>query len=223
MRLGEFRGEKNAAYGATTDPHLTDLLLGERVPGGRLLFWTGSFAYDKAAPIAEALEADGRRSSSGRFASPCLCREPGLGRCEPAGEDAAHDDDRDEARQRRLADRAAKLAQRSPPAAQPDRARASAVDHEPEADEYARHHLAPKPPAIEKSPARPWTTPDDRWRDRVGHGRAGRIIRRVRWAEVTRSPTRRRTKGTASEKPRMARPHEPMSSASKRSKVRPSR
>lgn len=76
FHLGEFWSAKNAAYGAMTDRELAQLLVDRLVPGGWLLFYTGSFAYDKAAAIADALEAEGRLRPAGRFASLRLCRKP---------------------------------------------------------------------------------------------------------------------------------------------------
>ncbi|BCX19133.1 MAG: hypothetical protein KatS3mg117_2815 [Geminicoccaceae bacterium] len=76
FHLGEFRSEKNAAYGAMTDGELAELLLEKLVPGGWLLFYTGSFAYDVAAAIADRLEARGRLHPAGTFATLRLCRKP---------------------------------------------------------------------------------------------------------------------------------------------------
>lgn len=76
FHLCEFWSERNAAYGAMTDRELAELLLGKLVPGGWLLLYTGSFAYDKAAAIADALEASGRLVSAGTFASLRLARKP---------------------------------------------------------------------------------------------------------------------------------------------------
>ncbi len=76
FHLCEFWSEKNAAYGAMTDRELALLLVDRLVPGGWLLFYTGSFAYDKAAAIADSLEAEGRLLPAGRFASLRLCRKP---------------------------------------------------------------------------------------------------------------------------------------------------
>lgn len=76
FHLGEFWSAKNAAYGAMTDRELAQLLVDRLVPGGWLLFYTGSFAYDRAAAIADALEAEGWLRPAGRFASLRLCRKP---------------------------------------------------------------------------------------------------------------------------------------------------
>lgn len=47
----EFRSEKNDAYGALTDLEVMKLLAGRTKPGGHILFYTGSFAYETARPI----------------------------------------------------------------------------------------------------------------------------------------------------------------------------
>lgn len=77
FHLCEFPSEKNAAYGAMTDHELAELLLEKLVPGGWLLFYTGSFAYDKAAAIVDQPEAAGRLSPAGSFATLRLRRKPG--------------------------------------------------------------------------------------------------------------------------------------------------
>ena len=77
FHLGEFWSEKNAAYGAMTDRELALSMLEKLVPGGWLLFYTGSFAYDKAAAIADRLEAEGRLLPAGTFATLRVCRKPG--------------------------------------------------------------------------------------------------------------------------------------------------
>ena len=51
FHVGEFRTADNDSYGALTDLEMT-LLLADRVkPGGELLFYSGSFAYDKAEAV----------------------------------------------------------------------------------------------------------------------------------------------------------------------------
>ena len=65
--------------------------------------------------------------------------DAGLGRREPAGEDAAEQDERDHQRQRRVLERArdvAKRRARTPHARRPEEI---AVDHQPEADHEAGH------------------------------------------------------------------------------------
>ena len=55
FHTGEFRTEKNDEYGALTDLEVAELLLGKLRAGGRLLFFSGSFAYDKAEAVAADL------------------------------------------------------------------------------------------------------------------------------------------------------------------------
>jgi len=77
FHLGEFRSERNDSYGAMTDRELALSLLEKLVPGGWLLFYTGSFAYDKAAAIADRLEAEGRLLPAGSFETLRLAKKPG--------------------------------------------------------------------------------------------------------------------------------------------------
>lgn len=76
FHLCEFWSERNAAYGAMTDRELAELLIDKLVPGGWLLLYTGSFAYEKAAAIADRLEASGRLRPAGTFATLRLGRKP---------------------------------------------------------------------------------------------------------------------------------------------------
>ena len=55
FHTGEFRTEKNDEYGALTDLAVAELLLGKLRAGGRMLFFSGSFAYDKAEAVAAEL------------------------------------------------------------------------------------------------------------------------------------------------------------------------
>lgn len=72
---GEFRGDSQDAYGGLTDRQVADVLL-ERMPlGAWLIFFTGSFAYDKAAAIAEQLVQEGKIASAGSFKSLALYRK----------------------------------------------------------------------------------------------------------------------------------------------------
>ena len=47
FHLCEFRGEQNDAYGAMTDLELTNLLTDKVRPGGHILFYPNSFAFDR--------------------------------------------------------------------------------------------------------------------------------------------------------------------------------
>ena len=55
FHVGEFRTPENDAYGALTDLEMTLVLADKLRPGGEILFYTGSFAYDKATAVAQEL------------------------------------------------------------------------------------------------------------------------------------------------------------------------
>jgi len=55
FHLGEFRTPDNDSYGALTDLEMTLLLADKVKPGGEILFYSGSFAYDKAEVVAQEL------------------------------------------------------------------------------------------------------------------------------------------------------------------------
>jgi hypothetical protein len=52
FHLCEFRGEKNEAYGALTDLEVTNLLTDKTRPGGHILFFPSSFAFDWEGPMS---------------------------------------------------------------------------------------------------------------------------------------------------------------------------
>ncbi len=52
FHICEFRGEKNDAYGALTDLEVTNLLTDKTRPGGHILFFTTSFAFDWEGPMS---------------------------------------------------------------------------------------------------------------------------------------------------------------------------
>lgn len=57
FHIGEFRTEHNEAYGALTNVEMAHVLVDRLRPGGELIFYAGSFAYDQAqATIKELLE-----------------------------------------------------------------------------------------------------------------------------------------------------------------------
>lgn len=56
FHLCEFRTDRNDAYGAMTDLEVARLLWDKLKPGGRLLFYTKSFAYPKAVPFIAKLQ-----------------------------------------------------------------------------------------------------------------------------------------------------------------------
>ena len=52
FHLCEFRGEKNDAYNALTDLEVTNILTDKTRPGGHILFFTTSFAFDWEGPMS---------------------------------------------------------------------------------------------------------------------------------------------------------------------------
>ena len=55
FHVGEFRGPENDSYGGLTDLEMTLVLADKIKPGGELLFYSGSFAYELAKPVAAEL------------------------------------------------------------------------------------------------------------------------------------------------------------------------
>jgi hypothetical protein len=58
FHLCEFRGDKNDAYGAMSDLDLVNLLAEQTRPGGHILFFPGSFAFDRADHSAKDVIAE---------------------------------------------------------------------------------------------------------------------------------------------------------------------
>lgn len=56
FHVGEFRSAENDRYGALTDLEMTLILADKVKPGGEILFYTGSFAYDKAEQVEIELQ-----------------------------------------------------------------------------------------------------------------------------------------------------------------------
>ena len=55
FHLGEYRTPDNDAYGALTDLEMALILADKIKPGGEVLFYSGSFAYDKAEAVGKEL------------------------------------------------------------------------------------------------------------------------------------------------------------------------
>lgn len=55
FHVGEFRTPDNDSYGALTDLEMTLIMADKLRPGGEVMFYTGSFAYDKAEGVAREL------------------------------------------------------------------------------------------------------------------------------------------------------------------------
>jgi len=75
FHTGEFRGDSQDAYGGLTDRQSVDVVLQRLRPGGRLLFFTGSFAYDKAEAIAKDLVREGLVVADGTYKSLVIFRK----------------------------------------------------------------------------------------------------------------------------------------------------
>lgn len=58
FHLCEFRNERNDLYGALTDRGLTDILTARTRPGGYILFYTKSFAFDAAEKVIAEWEKE---------------------------------------------------------------------------------------------------------------------------------------------------------------------
>jgi len=67
FHLCEFRTEKQDAYGALTDRQVAETLIDMLPVGAPLLFYSGSFAYWLADPIAKALATEGRLSHAATY------------------------------------------------------------------------------------------------------------------------------------------------------------
>jgi len=52
FHLCEFRGKENDAYGGLTDLQVTNILTDKTRPGGHILFYPGSFAFDWDGPMS---------------------------------------------------------------------------------------------------------------------------------------------------------------------------
>lgn len=69
FHLCEFRSEQNDGYGGLTDLGVAEALLSKLKPGGSVLFFPGSFAWDNAKKVVAALEERGAIEPAGRFKS----------------------------------------------------------------------------------------------------------------------------------------------------------
>ena len=81
FHLCEFRSAANDAYGALTDLEVTRILTRRLKPGGHMLFFPGSFAWDRAndsaVDVLAAWERDGGVERVGRFRSLLVYRKAG--------------------------------------------------------------------------------------------------------------------------------------------------
>jgi hypothetical protein len=79
FHLCEFRGAENDAYGAMSDRELVNLLSEHTQPGGYILFFPGSFAFDRADHSAKDVIAEWEKKSEvecvGRYKSLLVYRK----------------------------------------------------------------------------------------------------------------------------------------------------
>jgi len=79
FHAGEYIGDNTttAAYGGVDDLGVARILLDRMPSGGHLLFYTGSFAFDKAEAIVETLAHEKQLERAGTFKSLLVCRKIG--------------------------------------------------------------------------------------------------------------------------------------------------
>jgi hypothetical protein len=79
FHAGEYIGENttSAEYGGIDDLGVARILLGRMRTGGHLLFYTGSFAFDKADALARVLEGEKKLERAGMFKTLLVCRKAG--------------------------------------------------------------------------------------------------------------------------------------------------
>ena len=75
FHLCEFRSEKNDAYGALTDLAMAQILVDALKPGGHILFYKGSFAFEAAKPVIAALAASRPLVKCADFDTLCIYRK----------------------------------------------------------------------------------------------------------------------------------------------------
>ena len=77
FHAGEYIGANTTTpeYGGMDDLGLARILLDRTRAGGQMLFFTGSFAFDKAEAIVATLEREGALKREGTFKSLLVCRK----------------------------------------------------------------------------------------------------------------------------------------------------
>src|SRR3954451_4411681 len=77
FHAGEYIGDNTTtpAYGGVDDLGVARMMLDGMQPRGHLLFFTGSFAFDKAEVIVEALEREKKLERAGAFKSLLVCKK----------------------------------------------------------------------------------------------------------------------------------------------------
>ena len=77
FHAGEYIGDNTTtlAYGGFDDLAVARIMLDGMRPSGHLLFFTGSFAFDKAEAIVETLTREKKLERAGTFKSLLVCRK----------------------------------------------------------------------------------------------------------------------------------------------------
>ena len=77
FHAGEYIGANTTSpeYGGMDDLGVARVLLARMRPSGQLLFYTGSFAFDKAQAIVATLEREGKLARAGTFKSLLVCQK----------------------------------------------------------------------------------------------------------------------------------------------------
>src|SRR5437764_9660623 len=77
FHAGEYIGDNTASpeYGGIDDLGVARMLLDPMPAGGHLLFYSGSFAFDKADALAKVLEGEKKLARVGTFKSLLVCRK----------------------------------------------------------------------------------------------------------------------------------------------------
>lgn len=77
FHLHEYRGERGNDYGSMSDLDVARLLTTKVRPGGHVLFYTGSFAFDPTRELIAAWERDAGVERVGMFKSLLVYRKQG--------------------------------------------------------------------------------------------------------------------------------------------------
>ena len=77
FHAGEYIGANTTSpeYGGMDDLGVARVLLDRMRPGGHVLYYTGSFAFDKAEAIVGTLEREKKLARAGTFKSLLVCRK----------------------------------------------------------------------------------------------------------------------------------------------------
>jgi hypothetical protein len=77
FHICEFRGPQTDAYNGLTDLAVTNLLTDKTRPGGHILFYTSSFAFDKAKPVIAQWEKERPVERIGEYKSVLIYKKAG--------------------------------------------------------------------------------------------------------------------------------------------------